>query len=396
MTAEGRIPQEVVDKAVAVDVAALAARYGFAVPIPASGEAVGPCPGCGGTDRFSVNRKKNIWRCRQGGGDPIGGDAVALVRHVENCSFPRAVELLTGGDIPVREHKAPDPKADNEFREKERRRAFQLWREAYPFPDAGFVARYLGYCRRLDPELARMPGAHCREHEDLPYWHPFTSPVMEGRKTRVEWRVIHRGPAMLWPIQAPDGHFLGLHATWIDLDAPKGKAEISHPETGELLPAKKVRGSQKGGRIVLRDVMKRTPGIAVGEGVESVLSWHARRGRDVSLECAVNLGNLAGKAARTIAHPDKKQVRRDDRLVPLRVPGPEPKPDEDQSLLWAPHPGASFLILVGDGDSDAFTTKAAMLRAERRLPSLALDAGDISIDWPPAGHDFNSWWMAER
>lgn len=383
-----RIPQDLVEKAGALDVAALAERYGFA-KAHGRGETVGPCPGCGGDDRFSVNAAKNIWRCRQGGGEPVGGDAIALVQHVEQCSFRRAIEILLGdldGLVPRADPKKARKDAAD-FREEERARAFDLWRAARPFPDGGAVAGYLR-ARALDPALARMPGAHCREHGDLPFWHH----VRVGGEDRFgkpmkAWRVIHRGPAMVWPIQAADGRFLGLHATWIDLAAAKAKAEIFDPDTGEQLPAKKVRGSQKGGRIVLRDVLARSPHAAAGEGVESCLSWHAERGLDVSLDCAVNLNNLAGRAARTFAHPMKRIARRDGRHMPVRVPGPEPREDDDPALLYAPHAGVEQLTLIGDGDSDPIVTHAAMQRAEARL---ARPGTAIAVDWPPAGHDFNS------
>ncbi len=393
MTEAGRIPQEVIDKARAIDVMALAQRYGFSGPERGEmGESVGPCPGCGGRDRFSVNRKSNLWRCRQGGGDPIGGDAVALVRHVENCSFPRAVEILLGdlADLKPRETSTAARADDNEFREKERRRAYQLWREGCPFPDDGYVAGYLA-ARGLCPADARQPGAWCRQHDDFPFWQPYQDgPAMDGRKARTKWRIIHRGPAMLWPITAPDGHFMGLHATWIDPSGENGKAEIFDPDTGEQLPAKKVRGSKKGGRIVLRDVMRSQPDAGVGEGIETVLSWARLRDFPCSLYSAVDLGNLAGRAARTIAHPTLKIPRRDGRQIPQRVPGPEPHPDDDPAKLFAPHPGTERLILLGDGDSDPIATKAAMQRAQARFEPTGIET---SIDWAPSPHDFNSLLM---
>ncbi len=397
-----RIPDEVIEKARALDVYLVANRYGFAARPSHSGEAIGPCPGCGGRDRFAVNTRKNVWSCRQGAGDPIGGDAVALVRHVEKCSFPRAVEILTGeGAIESREHAAPDPQAENEFREKERRRAFQLWREGRPFEAGGPVARYLAL-RGIDPALARLPGAHCREHGALPFWHFCNTgrTDAQGRPIR-KWKVIYVGPAMLWPIQAPDNRFLGLHATWIDLDRPKGKAEIFDPDTGEQLPAKKVRGSKKGGRIVLKDGIKASPFLGVAEGVESALSWWAMgRAHEpaASLETSIDLGNLAGRAVRSVSHPTAKITRTDGRQMPVRAPGPDPKPDEDHSLLWAPHPGVMHLTLIGELDGDPFASRAAYLRAKARLSGdgMPLGDGDIVIDWPPEGHDFNSLLMASR
>jgi hypothetical protein len=56
-------------------------------------ERAGPCPICGGTDRFSINTKKQIFHCRQCG---KGGDVIALVEHLDECNFVAAVRLLAG------------------------------------------------------------------------------------------------------------------------------------------------------------------------------------------------------------------------------------------------------------------------------------------------------------
>lgn len=54
-------------------------------------ERAGPCPICGGTDRFSINVSKGIWNCR---GCGKGGDVIALVQHVDGCSFADAIKVL--------------------------------------------------------------------------------------------------------------------------------------------------------------------------------------------------------------------------------------------------------------------------------------------------------------
>jgi phage/plasmid primase-like uncharacterized protein len=53
-----------------------------------------PCPMCGGADRFSVNTRKQVWRCRAC--NESGGDIISLVRQIDGCSFMEAVEALTG------------------------------------------------------------------------------------------------------------------------------------------------------------------------------------------------------------------------------------------------------------------------------------------------------------
>jgi hypothetical protein len=56
-------------------------------------ERAGPCPKCGGTDRFSINTAKGVWNCR---GCGIGGDVIGLVRHLDGLTFAAAVEALAG------------------------------------------------------------------------------------------------------------------------------------------------------------------------------------------------------------------------------------------------------------------------------------------------------------
>ena len=56
-------------------------------------ELVGPCPRCGGRDRFAVNPSKQLWNCR---GCGRGGDALDLVRHVDGCSYREAVRAFEG------------------------------------------------------------------------------------------------------------------------------------------------------------------------------------------------------------------------------------------------------------------------------------------------------------
>jgi DNA primase len=56
-------------------------------------ERCGPCPVCGGTDRFSINLKKQVWNCR---GCTRGGDVIALVQHIDGSDFKGAVERLAG------------------------------------------------------------------------------------------------------------------------------------------------------------------------------------------------------------------------------------------------------------------------------------------------------------
>jgi putative DNA primase/helicase len=60
-------------------------------------ERCGPCPVCGGDDRFSINIKKQVWNCR---GCDRGGDVIDLVQHLDGCDFLSACKALTGEPPP--------------------------------------------------------------------------------------------------------------------------------------------------------------------------------------------------------------------------------------------------------------------------------------------------------
>ena len=66
-------------------------------------ELIGPCPKCGGDDRFGVNTQKNIFNCR---GCDVGGDTIKLVEHLDGVDFNTACETLAG----------PRPKANGKDR----------------------------------------------------------------------------------------------------------------------------------------------------------------------------------------------------------------------------------------------------------------------------------------
>lgn len=58
------------------------------------GEYAGPCPFCGGTDRFHVQPRTGWWFCRQC--TPRGGDAIDYVQRHEQLAFPEAIAYLAG------------------------------------------------------------------------------------------------------------------------------------------------------------------------------------------------------------------------------------------------------------------------------------------------------------
>jgi putative DNA primase/helicase len=353
----------------------------------AGGHLVGPCPICGGkvaSQRFEILADCESWVCAV---CPDGGDVIRLVEKVEGCDFLAAVERL-GGRV------AADPEAakllfeEREkkrlarektaagYREAERKRLWRMWESAIDNIHGTPVEHYLAG-RALQLPLA-SPGL--RYLPSAPYWHGETVD-QRGRRSP---RKIHAGPAMLAAFIRPDKKFGGLHITWLTTDEAPTKLEIADPECGELLDAKKMRGSKTGAHIAI--VKLPAPRrLVIGEGIETVLAvWtaHQATGRsieDMAFWAAGDLGNLAGRALETIAHPELK--RPDGRAQ--RVPGPYPDPDD--AGLAIPE-SVEELILLGDGDSEPVLTRCAMERAARRY---AKAGREIRIAFVPAGLDFN-------
>lgn len=359
------IPDETVAQARQMAIASVAMSLGAAktVAVPERGV---PCPGCGGTDRFSVDPVKNVFLCRASG---AAGDPIDLVRHVHGLDFARAVEMLTG-EIQAGPARQAAPDKSDAYRMKARKRAYDIWRSARPPGD--LVAAYLS-ARGLP-----KPRWHMRSIREMPrlaYWH--------WHQDGQAFRVVHEGPAMVAAIVGPDGNFIGLHRTWLDFAAPKGKAEIFDPDTGEQLDVKKVMGSQRGGRIVLRD-NDTTPALDIAEGIETLIAFDHLQGEPHrALWCAINLDNLAGKATGTVAHPTRKLTNKLGQVRAARVPGPTPDM-ADANCLAIPDRFTDVRI-AGDSDSDGFATSCAIRRAEARHahPGRLLRAvwAPADLDW---------------
>jgi putative DNA primase/helicase len=370
---------------------------------------IGACPICSSdpdsktATRFECDA--DTWLCAV---CPDGGDVFKLVMKREACTFPQAVDFLGG----VRE---PDPEGDRRraaerkrredkrandahyFREKERRTLFDIWTSAGELAGSE-AARYLEI-RGLPSHLLESTRIRLRCVPAMPYF-------LERAKGQRD--IVARPPAMVAPIVGQDGRFAGLHFTYLDLAQPKGKAAIPHPDdAGELLPAKKVRGSKKGGHVELVPAAGGEPKrIIIGEGVEKVLAvWRALRmsennarthGQpiedasgytlaDTAFWMSVDLGNLGGKSAESVPHPtlktDKNRVR--------KVPGPVP--DLGEPGISIPE-SADQVVIIGDTTSDRFTTECSIARAVARW---SRPGRRVVVAWQPEGRDFDELFAAD-
>ncbi len=212
-------------------------------------ERVGPCPRCGGRDRFSINVRKQVWNCRGFG----GGDAIAMVQHIDDCSFADAIRAITGIVDLDRPPSAPDPvklaeaqaKAEAQARDEladvrqRMAKARSIWQEAIPI-EGTIAEHYLQVYRRLDIP-AGVSGDVLRFHPQCPFGaarHPCMVGLVRS-VTNNDWeQAIHRTAL------TPSGAALKLEG-------------------------KTARG---GGAIKISATAEVTTGLTIGEGLETVLA----------------------------------------------------------------------------------------------------------------------------
>ena len=202
-------------------------------------EHVGPCPVCGGTDRFSINSRKQVWNCR---GCQVGGDAIALAMHLHDVNFRTAVEMLAGPsltpalpriEIIVPPAQRPDDPSERKFQAL----AMNTWNNAGPI--AGTLAETYLASRRLafdDPDgdvLRFHPACTFGPNTKLPCMVTIVRNIITN-----EPQAIHRTAL------TPDGRKIDRMAL----------------------------GPIGGGAVKLTDDADVTHVIAIGEGIETTLS----------------------------------------------------------------------------------------------------------------------------
>lgn len=337
-----------VQEALAIPIAEVVFRLGIAGLNNIGSEMVGPCPVCGGKDRFGVNKSSGVFNCRR---CEKGGDQIALVRHVMNCDFKDALSWLVGerdieiepAEIERRQKAARAAKAKADaYSEKKRQQSIfaakAIWdqgKDATGTVVHAYLARR-GISHALMPRLPKS----LRFHPSLPY----TVPADDG----AGWKTIHTGPAMLAAIQCRNGRFSAVHRTWLDMAQPKGRLKLP-PIDGKDLDTKKNLGSKKAGAIRFGPPPAACDTLVMGEGIETTLTALVA---DVFPAAAywsgVDLGNMSGRSQRGTG---------------LKYAG---LPDMSDREAFVPPEWVKRLIFIMDGDSEPKMTRAKLECGLRR------------------------------
>jgi len=205
----------------------------------------GPCPFCGGKDRFRFADVKGMgtWYCSQcgdAGRSGYGGTGWDLVMKLHKCVFLDAKKLIEPliDSAPIIMPRAADMSETNQ-------RYLGLWKSADRLNGSDPASRYLAARGiRFDtyPSQLRFMGS-------MPYMHK----TGELRKT------FH--PAMLAMFVAPDLETRTLHITYLDNDGHKASLDPARKMAPGPVP--------RGGAVRLAHSAE-TLGIA--EGIETALS----------------------------------------------------------------------------------------------------------------------------
>lgn len=310
-------------------------------------EWIGPCPTCGGTDRFSVNPSKGVFNCR----GATGGNIIAMTMHVAGLSFLEAVEAITGEPNPSGREAKPlsaeeceareKQRAENEARQRSReaeQAAYQedtretaqaIWSASQPI--AGTLAQT--YLRSRGIVLDEYPDV-LRFHPVLPY---------PGKSKRY--------PVLVCRVDDVIGNLTGIWRIFLRDDGRK--ADVENAKLG--------LGPTAGGAVRLNGM---APHIGIAEGVETALAAWLLIGRSIPVWSGlstsyVNLEVPLGVSRITI-FPDGDR--------PLRKRGHEYEPAIPAGRKAAQ---ALFARLTEDG-----------VRA-----SIAAE--------PPPGKDYNDLWIEQ-
>jgi hypothetical protein len=245
-----RLPNTALDLARATDMAIPAKQRGLR--FDRQGNYTGPCPRCGGTDRFAISLRKQAFNCRGCGGK--GHGAIALVMFLDGVEFRTAVEMLTGlctdravrPSLPTVDNDGHRQLVTREFTsdDSNRDRALDIWRQAHP-PRRTPVQRHLerrGLCLPSSDVVRFHPGC------------PFA-----GMRT----------PAMIALVRnIITNEPQAIHRTALDRDGNKIGVVGADGNARERMAL----GSVNGGAIKLTDDAEVMNALGVGEGIETALS----------------------------------------------------------------------------------------------------------------------------
>lgn len=255
----------------------------------------GPCPACGGKDRFRFDDNLNgAFFCSQCG----AGDGFVLLQKVHSWDFRKAAAEVDRivGTVPVTTEKRPErTEADK------RRYMAELWKGSRPVTQGDPVWQY----------LTRRCGDVQGVLEDIRF-HPALKHSVDGG--------AH--PAMLAMMGWDGKKFSGIHRTYLTEDGQKARVDPARASFGSVGPVR------------LGPIMGR---LGIAEGIETALcashrfglpvwsaicangmeAWDPPQGVTAVLICGDNDESMTGQAS---AFALAKRLRMKGFMVEVAIP----------------------------------------------------------------------------
>lgn len=222
----------------------------------------GPCPCCGGKDRFRFDNKNGdgTFICNQCG---AGGSGVLLIRRMKDWTHKQAcdaIDEIIGTNAPppeivARYHELP--KTDDERKRRAVHRALEEANEI-SVADAYLRKRGIG----VTSSIIRGQ-RHCPYFEEI-----MRKPeeIAANPTAKKRFRKIGVFPALVAPVAGPDGSLQSVHRVY-DADLGLDDAGEPRPKKKTLPPVNTIRG----GAVRLFECDEE---LAVAEGIETSLAVH--------------------------------------------------------------------------------------------------------------------------
>lgn len=310
-------------------------------------EYVGPCPFCGGRDRFSINPVRSLWHCRGHGG---GYNAVAMVQHIASMSFLQAVQDITGEpppDGPAR------PLSAAEMTERERRKqAGENKRRALEAAEAREQAATKDNALRIWNACGDLAGSKAEDYLRLRGFEGAPGDDVLRSHTALPYPMKGTYDALVCRVDDMSGD---LCAVWrIFLRGDARKADVPNAKLG--------LGPAGGGAVRIGGMAEK---IGIAEGVESALgAWHLT-GKKHPVWAALSTAGMIGFE------------------VPLGVKHVVVFPDGDRPLKKQGH---EYIAAQPAGRKAAEALRARLL-TEGVGVTIAAEPGP--------GRDYNDLWRME-
>jgi hypothetical protein len=325
---------------------------------------VGPCPRCGGDDRFVISPQQvpqKQFLCRPSN---KGGDVISMIEHVREVPFMAACEIINGCPAPQRQSTVQPVDPEVERARQDARRDAELLRAEQAKAE---VAKKACSASAFFDDCKTILGTHGEAYYRL-RGIPLYGDVVDDLRFHPaikykadDGELVGRFPAVVAAIRTPERRLIGAHITYLDPDEP---IKLTEPHVPKGSVQKKVWGNQVGGAIYLGAVR---PVMAIGEGIETTIAWSLLDHGSLyfGIACAINLGNLAGGSTGTIRAADGSSI-------------PNGTPDMGKPGIRLPAE-VEEIILLGDRDLRMANVERHLLTAARRFRA---EGKAVSVRWP--------------